>query len=92
MEFGGLVGSAFFVKSSGLLGGRGYGWIALPLLLCVNSWSGRQVSLTNLIQRQHNIADNFDAHAGGDSPMSMLGSQNTSHTQDLACSGLSLNG
>ena len=72
--------------------GKGSGWIALPLLPCENSWSGKQVSWTSLIQRQHNIADNFDAHAGRESPTSLLGSQNTSHTQDLACSGLSLNG
>ena len=86
------AGNAFFIKSSGLLGGRGSGWIALPLLPCENSWSGKQVSWTSLIQRQHNITDSFDAHASGESPTSLLGSQNTSHTQDLACSGLSLNG
>ena len=86
-----LAGSAFFIESSGLLEERGSGWIAPPLLPCVNSWLGRWVSWTDLIQKWHSIIDNFGIHASGESPMSLLGSQNTGHTQDLTCSGLSLN-
>ena len=86
------AGSTFLLSPLAFWRERGSGWIALPLLPCVNSWSGMWVSWTDLIQKQHNIIDNFGIHAGGESPTSLLGSQNTGCTQDLACSGLSLNG
>ena len=46
----------------------------------------------DLAQKRHCTVDNFGAHAGGVSPMSLMGSQSTSHTQGLAGSGLSSDG